>query len=216
MTTSNGGGAAGDLADEDPRAHSRPAPVGSGEPAVSARRQMLGGLLAGIAAGCGMYAVLAVAAIGQGRGASYPLHAVHALLAGKRVLPDHPAGSLYGPQAFDWFFAPLYFFLPALALGLFTAYRVARRGATANPWRAAAVPAAAGTALFFIVFVVIVALPEATPSMQRSSSGHGVRALGVLAWGVAHLVYLALLVVLLGPLTRASAHLRRRDASRVQ
>lgn len=177
---------------------------------VSTPRHLLGGLLAGIAAGCGMYAVLAVFALGQGRDVTYPLHAVHALLAGRRVLPDHP-DSLYGAQLTDLFFGPLYFFLPAAAVGLFTAYRVGRRGAPSS-WFAAVVPAAAATAVFFVLFVLIVALPEASRSMQRVSTGYGIRELGIVAWVVAHLVYVALLVALLGPLTRASAAVSRRRA----
>lgn len=174
-------------------------------------RSFLGGLATGLAGGLGLYAVLAVVALVQGRDLAYPFHAVHALMSGARVLPDYPRGSLGGPQALDIVLGPLYFFLPALLVGAVTAWwlrRSARGGPTRrSPQVQAAVVAGLLTALFYVLFVLVLGLREAAPSEQRISSGYGIRELGALAWAGGHLVYVVLVVALLEPLTRRVAAL---------
>lgn len=175
----------------------------AGAPAASPARRALGGLLAGLAGGLAMYTTLAGFALAQGRGAAYPLWAVSALMSGKRVLPDHPVPALHGAAAHDLATAPVVFLLPAVLVGLFTAARAARRsGATAGAARRAAVrPATAATAVLFVVLVLGVGFQEAPQHIQRFSSGYGVRQLGLLAWSLAHLAYVAVVVTTLRPLT---------------
>lgn len=173
---------------------------------VSAARRLLIGVVTGLLAGVGMYVVLAAVAVAQGRSATYPFAAVQALMSGARVLPD--SATLYGARATDVILGPVYFFVPAIAAGVFIASRVARRSARGEPPRslvaAAAVPAFAVTAAFFLLFIVVLGFREAAPNVQRISSGAGVRALGVGAWIAAHVVYAVLVTVLLAPVTEAA------------
>lgn len=184
-------------------------PAASAAAQVRPGRSFLGGLATGLAGGLGLYAVLAVVALLQGRGLAYPFQAVHALMSGARVLPDYPLGSLGGPQVLDLVLGPVYFFLPALLVGALTAWwlrRSAGRGATGRPPRVqAALVAGLLAAVFYVVFVVLLGLREATPAAQRISSGYGIRQLGALAWAGGHLVYVAMVVALLEPLTRRVA-----------
>lgn len=186
----------------------------SPEVQVQVARRILGGLLAGLVAGLGMYATLAAFALAQGRGLGYPLHAVQALMSGARVLPDYPRGNLVEPQATDAVMGPFYFFLPALLVGALTAWWIGRRARTGivEGWPTVAVgPAVVLTVAFFVVFVLVIGFREATPVAQRVSSGYGVRELGLAAWLSAHLVYALVLVAVTGPLTRWASALGSRE-----
>lgn len=194
-----------------PRATAAPeTPVAEREDGWYARR-LLAGALAGIAGGLAMYAVLAVAAVVQGRGASYPFHAVHAMMSGGRVLPEDPGRGTGQPQVQDALVGPVLFLLPALLVGVFSAAWAARRAESALAMsRVAALPAAVLTLAFFLVFVLLLGFRPSSPEVQRVSSGYGVRQLGVTAWAVGHVVYLAVALGVLAPLTRALDAWRRR------
>lgn len=187
-------------------------PRTSGPQPLATVRRLAGGVIAGSVAGLGMYVTLAAVAIAQGRGVTYPLHAVQALMSGARVLPDYPRHALYEPQALDLVMAPIYFFVPAIAVGVATAWwlgRRARRGVPDHRWSAAA-PAVALTALLFVAFVVGIGFREVSPVAQRVSSGFGVRELGLAAWVTGHVVYAVLLTSLIGPVTRLVVARRTR------
>ena len=179
---------------------------------LNSGRRVTGALLTGLVAGAGMYAVLAAIAVAGGRSALYPFHAVQAMMSGRRVLPDYPIPSVRGPQSFDHFFGPLYFILPALLVAVLTARWASRRRSEDEvPDRRAVLPVAlATTAGAFVVLVLGLAFWEASGIQQRTSSGYGVRQLGLVAWVVAHLVYAALLTALLPTITRWVATPRRR------
>lgn len=161
-----------------------------------------------------MYAVLAIFALTQGRDLLYPIHAVQALMSGPRVLPDYPRNTLDGAQLSDFLMGPLYFSIPALAVGMFTAWvlqRPKRRQSPEGSWmKAAAVPAVTMTAVLFVVLVLGLGFEEAPDNVQRVSTGYGVRQLGLAAWVTSHVVYAVLLVLLIGPLTRVTATLGKR------
>jgi len=74
-----------------------------------------------------------------------------------------------------------------------------------RPLAAAAVAAVAVTTVLFVFFIVILGFRAAPPSVQRVSTGYGIRALGLEVWAFAHVVYALLLVAALGPATRVSA-----------
>ncbi len=176
---------------------------------------MVAGAVAGIIAGTVMFLVLA-AFLARSRGFWYPLHAVQALISGRRVLPES-RGPLRGTSPADFVVAPLLFLLPALAVGLAVAWWLGRRtpGRTTQEslWRVAAV-AAVPTAVLFGLLVGVLGFREAADSVQRISSGVGVRRVGLAAWIVAHVVYVAVLAAVLGPVQRIALGLRARRGRR--
>ncbi len=172
---------------------------------VSDMVRLFGGGLAGIAAGFGMFVTLAVVSLAKGRDFWYPLHAVQALMSGRRVLPE-ARGTLRGDSAVDVVVAPILFLLPAIVVGVATAWWMRRRArvrTAPEPWWVVALVAAVLTGVAFVVFVVILGFRVASPGVQRSSTGYGVRQLGLAAWIAGHLVYVVVLVAVLEPLTRA-------------
>jgi hypothetical protein len=179
---------------------------------LNAGRRLAGALLAGLAAGAGMYLTLAAFALAGGRTALYPFQAVQALMSGRRVLPDYPIPSVRGPQSLDYFFGPLYFLLPALVVAVVAARWVCRRRPAdwLPGWRSVLPAALVTTTVAFAVLVLALGFWEASGRQQRTSSGYGVRQLGLVAWTLAHLVYAGLLAGLLGPATRLLATTRRR------
>ena len=186
------------------------------EAPTSGPQRIAAGALAGIAAGIGMFLTLAMFAVGKGDGFWYPLKAVHAMMSGRRVLPEFRR-SVYGSQSLDFVIEPVFFLIPAVTVGLMTAalmLRRARARGSSAPWWMAAPTAAILTVAFFVVFIVVLGYNEAVPSVQRNSSGQGVRELGLLAWIVAHIVYTALLVALLDPVARAISAFRNRRRDR--
>jgi hypothetical protein len=170
---------------------------------MSDRWAVAAGAMAGGLAGVGMYVAMAVAAVAQGLGATYPLWAVQGLMSGARVLPDHPRGILHEPIFTDWLTAPLYFLLPAVVVGALTSRLAARRRGRATSLTVAVPVAAAATAALYLVLVVGLGMREASVTAQRATTGYGIQQLGVTAWAVGHVVYLALLVGLLVPVSRA-------------
>lgn len=194
---------------------SEQSPPQSSDVTVTYGKQIGGAAVTGVLAAAAMYAALAVAALVQGRSALYPLYAVHAMMSGRRVLPDYPYATVRGPQPLDYLVAPLYFLAPAMAVALLTGWWLARH----NPdlrlpsWRAALVPAAVGTAVGFVLLVGVLGYWELPDRQQRTSSGFGVRALGMTAWVTAHVVYVAVLAAVLPWVTRAVATERRRSTT---
>lgn len=168
--------------------------------------RLAAGALTGLLGGLGMYVVLVTVAAWRDLGLAYPLHAVQALMSGARVLPDYPHQVWVRSQNTDAIVGPLCFFLPAVVVGMVTAWRAGRPGTRAplRPLRVArtAVPV---TAALFVVFVVLIAGHEAPLAVQRFSSGAGVRELGLTAWAVSHVAYAVVLVGLLAPVTRLAA-----------
>lgn len=166
-------------------------------------RRLSGGAVAGMAGGLAMYAVLAGVALSQGRGPSYPFAAVHALLSGKRVLPVHPRPDRAVGQLLDLSIGPMYFFLPAVCLGVVVAIRIRRLGAGdgRRDWAvAAARTAAVASALMFVAAILAVAGTEVA-RIQRFSSGNRIRQLGLPAWLLAHATYVGVVAATIRPLT---------------
>ncbi len=180
--------------------------------APSALDFLLGGALAGLVAGVGMFTVLAAFAIEQGRGFLYPLHAVHALMSGARVLPDYPRKVFAGGQVQDVISAPLFFFGPAVVIGVAIGWWVGHRARGGRPLTRVAllVMIATVSAASLILLVFVVGFRELPPANQRLSSGYGIRQLGVGAWLLGDAAYIAVMVFLVGPLTRAAPLLGRR------
>ncbi len=185
-------------------------------PAASAVPAWLGlaaGGVAGLVAGAAMFLVLGVLGAGS-RGFWYPLHAVQALMSGRRVLPES-RGALRGASPADVVVAPVLFLLPALVVGIGVAWWVGRRagGRTrAEAWRTVVVAAVVATLALFFLLVVVLGFREAADPVQRMSSGRGVRNIGLGAWIAAHAVYVAVLVAVLGPLQRAASAMHGRRA----
>jgi hypothetical protein len=200
------------------RTGSRPATTVAADPereATASRRLLLAGALTGALAGTGMYLVMAVTALAKGLGAAYPLWAVQGLMSGARVIPDHPRQSLVAPIPTDWVTGPLYFLLPAVLVGVLTAWvssHGGRRAGAPTPV-VALVVAASATAALFLLLVVELGFRDVALTAQRATSGYGIQALGMTAWAVAHVVYVALLVALLAPVHRLTALLRRRPTA---
>jgi hypothetical protein len=179
-------------------------------------RALLGGAATGVVAGVAMYVVMAVAAVAQGLGAAYPLWAVQGLMSGARVIPDHPRQSLVAPIATDWVTGPIYFLLPAVLVGLLTGWAATRapRRPADEPSRAVAVAVALPvTVLLFLLFVVALGFRDVAVTAQRATSGYGVQSLGMAAWVVGHVAYLAVLVGLLAPVMRLTRRLSTRQAA---
>lgn len=177
-------------------------------------QRIVAGALAGIAAGGGMFVTLGLFSIGMGGAFWYPLKAVHAMMSGRRVLPNF-RGALYGSQPQDYVVEPVLFLIPALAVGIATAALMRRRARStgaSGPWWMAAPTAAILTAVLFVVFIAVLGYAKVAPSTQRISSGQGIRELGLTAWIVAHLVYVGVLVVLLEPIARALRAFSNRGA----
>ena len=76
-------------------------------------RRLLGTVLTGVLGAVAMFLVLAAFAVSQGRGIAYPLRAVQAMVSGRRVIPDHPVGSVRSTQVLDFLAAPAAFLIPA-------------------------------------------------------------------------------------------------------
>ena len=154
--------------------------------------RFLGSVAAGCLAGAAMYLTLAVFAVSQGRGLGYPLHAVHALMSGRRVLPDHPIPSLKDGYFYDWFAATLDFLAPAVAIALVVTWWTSRRARRQPPERmrstTALLPAALVSGALFLLLIVLVGFSEASPQAQRLSSGYGIRQLAMSAWVTALVV----------------------------
>lgn len=168
------------------------------------------GGVAGLVAGAGMFLVLGALGAGS-RGFWYPLHAVQALMSGRRVLPES-RGALRGASPTDVVVGPVLFLLPALVVGVGVAWWVGRRagGSTgAVAWRTVVAAVVATLALFGLL-VVVLGFREAADPVQRMSSGKGVRNVGLGAWIAAHAVYVAVLVAVFGPLQRAASTLHGR------
>ncbi len=187
-----------------------PSADGAPDPLTPAGRILVGGL-AGAVAGAAMFVVLGLIASGQGRGFWYPLHAVQALMSGRRVLPDN-RGVLRGASPLDVVTGPALFLLPAVAVGLATAWWLSRRARTRTSPDPLWVTVAVAAVLTAVPLVIVLGLgfrvsPE---GVQRMSSGKGVRLLGLGAWIAAHAVYLTVLVAILAPLTRAGSDLVAR------
>ncbi len=181
----------------------------------SGPQRIVAGALAGIAAGGGMFVTLGLFSIGMGGAFWYPLKAVHAMMSGRRVLPNF-RGALYGSQPQDYIVEPILFLIPALAVGIATAAFMRRRARSTDasgPWWMAAPTAAILTAVFFIVFIAVLGYAKVGPSTQRISSGQGIRELGLTAWIVAHVVYTAVLVALMEPIARALRAFSNRGAA---
>lgn len=158
------------------------------------------GALTGAVAGLGMYVVLAAFSVFQGRDAAYPFHAVQALMSGARVLPDHPREDLVGPLLHDMVLGPIYFFLPAVVVGALVAALSGRR--TDRGKSPALLPLTlVVTAATFCLTVLALGFQQTGITAQRTSTGYGVRELGLVAWVVGHVAYAALFAGLLGPVT---------------
>ena len=171
------------------------------------------GAVTGIVAGLGMYVVLTAFSLSQGRGAAYPFQAVQALMSGARVLPDHPRESLIGPTNYDAVLGPFYFFLPAVVVGVLVATWSGRRSDSGR--RPALVPLTlAVTAVTFCLTVLVLGFQQTELAAQRSSTGYGVRELGMLAWVVAHVAYAALFAGLLLPVAAWIRHRKTRRSRR--
>lgn len=183
-------------------------------PAASSLPAWLGlaaGGAAGLVAGAAMFLVLGALGAGS-RGFWYPLHAVQALMSGRRVLPES-RGALRGASPSDLVVGPVLFLLPALVVGVGVAWWVGRRagGRTgAEAWRTVVVSAVIATLALFGLLVVVLGLREAADPVQRMSSGQGVRNIGLGAWIAGHAVYLAVLVAVFGPLRRGASALHGR------
>jgi hypothetical protein len=188
----------------------QPAEHTTREEAAGRHRHVLGGALAGIGAGLGMFVVLAAFALSQGRGVLYPVHAVHGLMSGARVIPDHPRQGLVETRLPDVVMAPLYFLAPAVLVGVLTALWLTRRGRRQVRPDVASVGFAVlvATALFLLL-VVVIGFRETSGVAQRSSSGYGVQELGTVAWVSGHAAYVLLLIALLAPATRIAMSIRR-------
>lgn len=179
------------------------------EVTVTGWRRLQGAVLTGVLGAAGMYVVLAAFAVSQGRGLAYPFRAVQAMVSGRRVIPDHPVGSVRSTQVLDFLVAPVAFLTPALVVALATLWWVTRwRDADLSP-RAVAAPAVVVTVALFAVLVLLVGYREVDPQLQRVSSGYGVRALGLPAWLLGHAVYAAVLIQGLERVTRLVSTRRR-------
>jgi hypothetical protein len=178
--------------------------------------RVIGTILGGLLAALAMFLTLAGFALSQGRGFTYPLHAVQGLMSGRRVIPDHPNPMLKGERLVDGIFGPLWFSIPALVVAGLVAWWVTRagrrRGEAYRPLHVVLPAVVIVTAAFFL-FVVALGYQQVDLHSQRFSSGWGVRALGMPAWITAHAVYAAALTLLLGPAVRFAAHLRENRAT---
>ncbi len=174
------------------------------------------GGVSGAVAGAAMFGLLAAVSVAQSRPFSYPFNAVQALMSGRRVLPE-VRGPLRGASPADVIVGPVLFLLPAIAVGLVVTWWMLRRSRSRNTpdaWWTVAVVTAVPTLALFLLLVVALGFGRAEPPVQRMSSGQGVRELGLGAWIAAHLVYVAALVAVSGPLQRATEALRRRRTER--
>jgi hypothetical protein len=128
------------------------------------------------------------------------------MLSGWRVLPDAPTRGTASASPFDWLVAGFAVLAPALVVALVVHWWTGRRptGAAAvssfTPARVAA-PAVVVTGILYVALVLVLGMRTADPSVQRISSGMGVRHLGVLVWGAAHLAFLAAFTSAAGPLS---------------
>jgi hypothetical protein len=182
---------------------------------LSPAGRLLTGMATGAIAGVGLYAAMAVAALSQGLGAGYPLHAVQALLSGARVLPDYPRPTLYGAKGLDVVTGPVDFLMPAIGVGAVVSVWAARRLAAGRSRRATTslvlVPTLVVTVAVFCLTVLLLGYREAPAPVQKISSGYGVRQLGLWAWVIGHLVYASVFVALLDPVARLANAARRRS-----
>jgi hypothetical protein len=173
--------------------------------------RLVGSVLGGLTACLAMFLTLAGFALSQGRGFTYPLDAVQALMSGRRVLSDHPNPMIQADRISDWLFGPVWFTAPALLVAGIVAWWVTRagrrRGEAYRPQHVVLPALVVVTAAFFL-FVVLLGYQQVDMHAQRFSSGWGVRALGIPAWVTAHAVYAATFTLLLGPAVRFAAHLR--------
>jgi len=176
---------------------------------VTGWRRLQGAVLTGVLGAVGMYVVLAAFAVSQGRGIGYPFRAVQAMVSGRRVIPDHPVGSVRGTQVLDFLVAPAAFITPALVAALATLWWVTRRRDADLSPRAVVAPAVVVTVALFAVLVLLLGYREVDPQLQRISSGYGVRELGLAAWLLGHTLYAAVLVLGLEPVTRLVSTRRR-------
>ena len=172
---------------------------------ITAWRRVQGAALTAVVGAAGMYAVLAGFAVAQGHGLAYPFRAVQAMISGRRVIPDHPVGSVRSTQVLDYLVAPTAFLVPALAAALATLWWLTRRRDADLSPRAVAAPAFVVTFALFAVLVLLLGYREVDPHLQRISSGYGVRSLGLPAWVVAHTVFAAVLTLGLERLTRLAS-----------
>jgi hypothetical protein len=164
------------------------------------------GALVGLVAGLGMYAVLAAVSVFSGRGLTYPFAAVHALMSGAHVLPDYPRPTLRSDSVLSPVVGPILFLLPAVVVGL-AAVHWARR---LHPQSATArirpldvvLPVTILAVLSFCAFVLVLGFQVSSPATQRFSSGFGIRQLGLTAWIVGHLAYVAVFSALIAPVDR--------------
>lgn len=179
------------------------------EVSVNGWRRLLGTVLTGVLGAVAMFLVLAAFAVSQGRGIAYPLRAVQAMVSGRRVIPDHPVGSVRGTQVLDFLAAPAAFLTPALVTALATLWWVTRRRHADLSPRAVLAPAVVVTVAMFAVLVLLLGYREVDPQLQRTSSGYGVRELGLAAWMLGHAVYAGVLVLGLGQVTRLVSTRRR-------
>ncbi len=183
-------------------------------PAASSLPAWLGlvvGGVAGLVAGAAMFLVLGALGAGS-RGFWYPLHAVQALMSGRRVLPES-RGALRGASPTDVVVGPVLFLLPALVVGVGVAWWVGRRagaGTGTGARRTVLAAAVIATLSLFCLLVLVLGFREAADPVQRMSSGKGVRNVGLGAWIAAHAVYVAVLVAVFGPLQRAASTLHGR------
>jgi hypothetical protein len=176
---------------------------------VTAWRRVQGAVVTAVAGAAGMYAVLAGFAAAHDSGLAYPFRAVQAMISGRRVMPDHPVGSVRGTQVLDFVVAPVAFLTPALVAALATLWWVSRRRDADLSPRAVIVPAVVVTVALFAVLVLLLGFREADPQLQRISSGYGVRELGLPAWLLGHAVYAAVLTLGIGHITRLVSTRRR-------
>jgi hypothetical protein len=176
---------------------------------VTGWRRLQGAVLTGLLGAVAMFLVLAAFAVGQGRGPSYPLRAVQGMISGRRVIPDHPVGSVRDLSVLDHLVGPASFVFPALVAALATLWWVVRRHGGDDSARSVAPAAFVTTCSLFVVLVLAVGYQEAGAPLQRISSGYGVRALGLPAWVVGHLAFATLLTLCLGPITRVVSTRRR-------
>jgi len=160
-----------------------------------------------------MYVVLAAFSLAQGRGAAYPFQAVQALMSGARVLPDHPRDNLVGPTVYDVVLGPFYFFLPAVAVGVLVAMWSGRRSDRGRR-PALVLLTLAVTTVTFCITVLALGFQQSGLAAQRSSTGYGVRELGLLSWVAGHVAYAALFAGLLGPVTSWIGSRKARRARR--
>lgn len=177
--------------------------------------RLIGSIVAGIVAGAAMYAALAVVAVSQGRGLDYPMRAVLAMMSGRRVLPDHPVGSVKADLFLDVIVGPLWFLAPALftalAVNWWLGVRTRRGDHLVRPTPSTVLaPALLVTSVLFVVLVLLLGFREAPRAVQSVSTGYGVRQLGLAGWLLAHAVYVCALVFMVGYASRAFAWARQR------